>query len=55
MHAAPWMDLSDHTVVVTGAASGIGAALVDTLLIANATVHALDIAAVAAPVAQIVD
>lgn len=48
------MDLSAHTVVVTGAASGIGAAVVDSLLTAGATVHTLDIAPVAAPVTQAV-
>lgn len=49
---APWLDLSGQTVVVTGAASGIGAAAVDTLLSANANVHTLDIAPVTAAVAQ---
>jgi len=54
MQDATWMDLSEHTVVVTGAASGIGAAVVDSLLAAHATVHTLDVAVVAAPVAQAV-
>lgn len=49
-----WQDLSDHTVVVTGAASGIGAALVDSLIAANASVYTLDVAVVTAPVAQAV-
>lgn len=48
------MDLSEHTVVVTGAASGIGAAVVDLLLSVNATVHTLDVAPVQAPVTQAV-
>jgi len=46
------MDLSDKTVVVTGAASGIGAAAVDALLRAQATVLTLDVAPVTAPVTQ---
>lgn len=46
------MDLSEHSVVVTGAASGIGAAVVDLLLTAGATVHTLDVATVQAPVTQ---
>jgi len=54
MQDATWMDLSDHTVVVTGAASGIGAAVVQGLLAAGATVHTLDVAPVSAPVAQAV-
>lgn len=49
-----WQDLSDHTVVVTGAASGIGAALVDSLLAANADVYTLDVAPVDASVRQAV-
>lgn len=40
-----------QVVVVTGAASGIGAATVDALLALDATVHSLDIAPVAADVA----
>lgn len=51
MAEATWMDLSDRVVVVTGAASGIGAAVVESLLGANATVHTLDVAPVEAPVA----
>ena len=47
------MDLSDKTVVVTGAASGIGAATVDALLDAGASVHTIDIAPVTASVAQV--
>jgi len=54
MQQTPWMDLSHATVVVTGAASGIGAALVDSLLVAEATVHTLDVASVDTPVAQAV-
>lgn len=46
----PWMDLSGNTVVVTGAATGIGAAVVDELLTANAEVHTLDVAPVSAGV-----
>lgn len=42
----------DRTVVVTGAASGIGAAATDALLDAGAEVHALDLAPVEAPVAS---
>lgn len=41
-----------QVVVVTGAASGIGAATVDALLAVNATVHTIDVAPVAAPVTQ---
>ncbi|MDH3295133.1 MAG: coniferyl-alcohol dehydrogenase [Acidimicrobiia bacterium] len=40
----PLLDFSDRTVVVTGTASGIGAATVDLLTLAGADVHALDIA-----------
>lgn len=54
MQDATWMDLSTHTVVVTGAASGIGAAVVDSLLVAGANVHTLDVAPVSASVAQAV-
>jgi NAD(P)-dependent dehydrogenase (short-subunit alcohol dehydrogenase family) len=54
MQEATWMDLSDRTVVVTGAASGIGAAVVDSLLKAGANVHTLDVAPVSAPVTQAV-
>ncbi len=54
MDNATWMDLSEHVVVVTGAASGIGAAVVDSLLRANAIVHTLDVASVVAPVTQAV-
>jgi len=46
------MDLAGTTVVVTGAASGIGAAVVDDLLAAGAAVHTLDVAPVSAAVAQ---
>jgi len=48
------MDLTGHTVVVTGAASGIGAAVVQSLLGVGATVHTLDVASVTADVAQTV-
>lgn len=54
MQDATWMNLSDHTVVVTGAASGIGAAVVDSLLTAGADVYTLDVAPVSAPVRQAV-
>jgi NAD(P)-dependent dehydrogenase (short-subunit alcohol dehydrogenase family) len=54
MQYATWMDLLDHTVVVTGAASGIGAAVVDSLLAAGADVYTLDVAPVSAPVSQAV-
>lgn len=49
------MDLSDKTVVVTGAASGIGAAVVDSLLAAKASVSTVDVAPVSAPVTLAVD
>ncbi len=49
------MDLSDKTVVVTGAASGIGAAVVDSLLAANALVHTLDVVPVGAAVTQAIE
>lgn len=49
------MDLSDNTVVVTGAASGIGAAVVQSLIGADASVHTLDVAPVTAAVEQIID
>ena len=52
MHEAKWMDLSHTTVVVTGAATGIGAAVVEQLIAAGARVHTLDVAAVSAPVVQ---
>ena len=52
MHEAKWMDLSHATVVVTGAATGIGAAVVEQLIAAGARVHTLDVAAVSAPVVQ---
>jgi NAD(P)-dependent dehydrogenase (short-subunit alcohol dehydrogenase family) len=42
-------DLSDHTVLVTGAASGIGRACVEVLASAGATVHGADVAAPASP------
>jgi len=48
------MDLTGQTVVVTGAASGIGAAVVESLLAAGAAVHTLDIALVTAAVSQAV-
>ena len=54
MQGATWMDLTDRAVVVTGAASGIGAAVVDALLAANAEVYSLDVAPVQAPVKQAV-
>ena len=44
-------DYSDKRVIVTGAASGMGAATVAMLLDCGAEVHALDIAAVDAAVA----
>lgn len=44
------LDFSDRTVVITGAASGIGAATAELLLERGAEIHALDIAPVAAPV-----
>ncbi len=55
MQDTPWMDLTGKTVVVTGAASGIGAAVVDSLLAVNATVYTLDVAPVATPVRLAVD
>ncbi len=47
----PLLDYSGRTVVVTGAATGMGAETVALLLDAGAEVHALDIAEVTAPVA----
>jgi NAD(P)-dependent dehydrogenase (short-subunit alcohol dehydrogenase family) len=52
MQESDWLDLSDQVVVVTGAASGIGAAVTDLLLASNAIVHTLDIAPVDAAVTQ---
>ena len=46
------LDYTARTVVVTGAASGMGAATVELLLQAGASVHALDLAAVSAPVSS---
>jgi len=40
------MSNSEKTVVVTGAATGIGAAVVDQLVEAGCTVYGLDVAAV---------
>jgi len=54
MQESGWLDLSGRVAVVTGAASGIGAAVVDMLIAANATVHTLDIAPVASAVQQAV-
>jgi NAD(P)-dependent dehydrogenase (short-subunit alcohol dehydrogenase family) len=53
MKTSPQWDFAGQVVVVTGAASGIGAAVVDRLLETDATVHTLDIAAVGAPVAAV--
>jgi len=47
------LDFDDRDVVVTGAASGIGAAAVELLLANGARVHSLDIASVTAPVAHV--
>jgi len=52
MHGTTAASWKEQVVVVTGAASGIGAATVDALLDAGATVHSLDIAPVEAEVAQ---
>ncbi len=46
------LDFDDRVVVVTGAASGIGAAAVDLLLAYGARVHTVDIAPVTASVTQ---
>ena len=46
------LNFSDRVVVITGAASGIGAAATDLLLECGTEVHTLDIAAVVAPVAH---
>ena len=51
MTTPPLLDYSGRTVVVTGAATGMGAETVALLLDAGAEVHALDIAEVTAPVA----
>jgi len=51
--AQPLLDFTGHHVVITGAASGIGAAATDRFIAAGATVHTLDIAAVALDVAGI--
>lgn len=45
------LDFSDRHVVITGAATGIGAATTELLLTHGATVHAIDIAPVDAAVA----
>lgn len=50
-----WLDLRGVTVAVTGAASGIGAAVTDLLLISGAEVHTLDVAPVEANVTQSID
>ena len=53
MHESPAQSsFADKVAVVTGAASGIGAAVTDRLIGAGASVYALDIADVAAPVTQ---
>lgn len=44
------LDFSDRVVVITGAASGIGAATAELLLEYGAEVHALDVVSVGAPV-----
>jgi len=49
------LDFADRHVVITGAATGIGAATTDLLLKQGATVHAIDIAAVQAPVASVIE
>lgn len=55
MQATPWMDLSGTTVVVTGAATGIGAATVAMLLASDATVFTLDVAPVESSVESAID
>lgn len=47
------LDFTDRTVVITGAATGMGAATADLLLSAGATVHAVDNAPVAAAVSEV--
>ena len=48
------MRFDDQVVVITGAASGIGAAATDLFLQAGARVHTLDVAPVLAPVTSTV-
>ena len=49
----PLLDFADRVVVVTGAASGIGAAAAELLLEHGAEIHTLDIAPVGAAVAHV--
>ncbi len=53
MTTKPLLDYCGRTVVVTGAATGMGAETVALLLEAGAEVHALDIAEVTAPVESV--